>query len=76
MMNITTVLDLKRAIRDAKLILIQVKFGCSEKWVKISKAEAKDMISELDANATPESFEMYSADFGSFEASSKTLYLG
>ena len=72
--QIETVKALKAAIKTATMILIQPRFGCSEAWVKITKAEAKALTANLPAGATPEEFEMYSGDFGTL--SGTTLYLG
>jgi hypothetical protein len=75
MTDIMTVKQLKAAIKAASEIVIQPRFGASEHWVKISKAEAKALAANLGPNTTtPEEAEMYSGSFGLLDGA--TLYLG
>lgn len=61
--DITTIPELKKAIRRAKVILVQPRFGVSEKWIKITKNEATYIVSDINDSATPEQHEMYGATF-------------
>lgn len=72
--DIVTIKALRSAIRKAKLILVQPRFGCTERWIKISKAEAIEMIFHISVNDTPADQEMYRGVFGSLE--DDTLFLG
>jgi hypothetical protein len=74
MTDITHVADLRIAINTASEVLAQVRFGCSEKWVRISKADARQLITGWKRSDTPEDHEMYSGTFGEFN--SGILYLG
>jgi hypothetical protein len=73
-MDIMTVPQLKRAIREARLILTQPRFGLNESWVKLAKGEALALVSVLDADMTPHDLEMSTGRFGNVEGD--TLYLG
>jgi len=77
-MNIDTVKDLTRAIKKAKLILIPVRFGLSEDYVKISKVEAEFLVRGIPSYATPAEMEMYSGHFGELKKVDNNfiLYLG
>jgi len=55
--------------------MIQVRFGVSERWVKISKREAMDLANDLPDN-TATYCEMYSGTFGQYDFKSGNLYLG
>ena len=71
--QITTIPALKVAIKNATVILIGVRFGVSEKLLKISKKEAYYLIENIDSS--PRDFEMYSGMFGEMD-SKGTLILG
>lgn len=72
--DIDTIEQLQRAIKLAKHIRIQVRFGVSERWVKITKAQALELLEDI-GNATPRELEMYSGTFGALDKYG-TLYLG
>lgn len=77
MNKITTVRELRNAIREANDVLIQARFGVSERWLKITKREAMTLFDDLtygDEDATPDGFEMFTGTFG--ELRDGTLYLG
>jgi hypothetical protein len=61
------------AIGQAKTVFVQVRFGTSERWVKISKIEARELIESV-AGLTTEQAEMYGGTFGTW--SGRHLYLG
>ena len=44
--------ELRGAIRRAKSIYIQARFGVSERWLRITKAEARLLIQGAKSNAT------------------------
>ena len=70
--DITTVPEFRKAVREAKDVLTQVRFGCSERWVRISKADALLLVAGFGRSDTPEQHEMDA--FASVDGS--TLYLG
>jgi len=72
--EIKTVRELKTAIRHAKHILVQPRFGASERWIKITKREAKAIASDIPKFATPAAVEMFTGTFGVVEGDA--LYLG
>ena len=73
--NITTIPSLRLAIKVAKQVYVQAKFGTSERWVKISKLEANELLAQLfDDTKDPEFYEMYSGVFGTFNG--KSLFMG
>jgi hypothetical protein len=68
--------ELKAAIRKAKLVLIQPRFGCTEQWVEISKKSAAAFVaSAVGPEDSPESMGLFGSMFGSLEESGE-LYLG
>lgn len=73
--EIMSVGELRTAIKNAKLVLCQVRFGVSEQWVKLAKQEALELVKNADNNQTPGDFEMYGDTFGSI-GSDGILYLG
>lgn len=72
--DIDTIEQLHRAIKTAKCIRIQVRFGFSERWLKITKVQALELIEDM-GNSTPREAEMYSGTFGALDKYG-TLYLG
>lgn len=74
MASIVTVKGLRAAARHARVFMIQPRFGNSERWIKITKTAALDLIADLGATDTPTSHEMYTSQFGDLDGD--TLYLG
>lgn len=72
--NLTTVQSLQCALNVAKTVYIQPRFGCSERWIKISKKEAQILVSNLEQDATPQNAEMYTNVFGTLNGT--LLYMG
>jgi len=72
--QITSVSHLRAAIKGCRQVQIQVRFGCSEAWVAITKQEALRLVKALPKNATPADSEMDSGAFGS--ADDGIVYLG
>jgi hypothetical protein len=74
--DLTTKRDLFIFIKTCHQVMIQVRFGVSERWVKISKREAMDLANNLSDDATATDCEMYSGTFGQYDFKSGNLYLG
>ena len=72
--NLTTVQSLQCALNVAKTVYIQPRFGCSERWIKISKKEAQMLVSNLELTMTPKDAEMYTDVFGTLNGT--LLYMG
>jgi hypothetical protein len=66
--QITNILELRAAIKNAKEVLIGVRFGVSEKYLKISKKEAYYLLENIDQDSSPRDFEMYSGVFGEMDS--------
>jgi len=73
--DITTVASLRCAVKMAKAIYILPRFGTSELWLKITKAEASKLIACYADSDTPEHCEMFAGTFGTM-TNGGTLYLG
>jgi hypothetical protein len=71
--TITTVPGLRCAIAEAFIVLIQPRFGTSETWLRITKAEAR-VLAQSVGNAAPDQVEMPSGHFGELRLGA--LYLG
>lgn len=69
-----TVPGLERLVKKAKEVVVMPRFGTSEAWIKITKAEATKFIASLPHGATAEEYGMYGGVFGVLEEG--TLYLG
>jgi hypothetical protein len=70
--DLMTVVETRKAIRAAKHILIQARFGTSEQWVQLRKVDALSLLRAM--HGSPRQNEMYSGTFGSIEGD--TVYLG
>ena len=66
--------ELRAAIKVAKTVLMAPRFGVSESWVKVSKADALGLVKGAAGSATAEDFSMYTGEFG--ELRDGVLYLG
>lgn len=75
MKTITTVKELRRAIRWAKFVYVTPRFGVAEREVHITKAEALRFVASLAADATPRDMEMYGEGFATAN-NDGTLSLG
>jgi hypothetical protein len=73
--QITEIEVLQKTIKyRCSAVFVQARFGgASERWVKITKAEAIDLIEGI--SGTPEENEMYTDKFGEFHPDG-SLYLG
>ena len=72
--ELMTVKELRAAIKAAKIVLAVPRFGVSESWVKLTKADALGLVKGAKGAATPEEFSMYAGKFGTLTEG--TLYLG
>jgi hypothetical protein len=60
--------DLKSSIRTAKNIYVLPRFGAvSEHWLRVTKAEARDMFKESNRYETPADWEMSTDIFGTVD---------
>jgi len=66
--------EVKAAIKKAKVVLVQPRFGLSEEWVEISKKSALAFAAKIGPEESPEEAGMYGGVFGSL--SEGVLYLG
>jgi hypothetical protein len=73
--TIETVGHLRAAIKRAKRICVQARFGTSESWIKISKVQALELIEGANDRQRASDFEMPTGDFGMIDQFG-TLYLG
>jgi hypothetical protein len=71
--NIKDINECRKAVKKAKSVFIQPRFGASERWVKVSKVEALDLLQDI--SGSPEENEMYAGLFGSLSRHGE-LYLG
>lgn len=73
-----TVRELRALIRSNRVhkVLVQPRFGTSETWIKISKAEALEILKGGNDGDTAKDLEIYGGNFGSMTDCSKDLYLG
>jgi hypothetical protein len=72
--DLRTVAGTKHAIEMAREVFVQARFGSSERWVKITKLEARELVAELASDATPEQAEMFAGVFGTM--CDKSVFLG
>jgi len=70
-----TIKETKAAVRKAKAVFIQARFGVSEKWLRVSKETAFDLLDSIDPNDTPKDMEMFAGSFGEMDID-RYLYLG
>lgn len=59
-----TISETVKAIRKAKFVLIEGRFGVVQQEVKINKIEALNFLSPYNDNDTPKDFEMPCGRFG------------
>lgn len=74
-MELMTVKETRRAIRNCDEVRVQVCFGVSEAWLKIPKVEARNLLRELHPDDTPRDAEMRGCSFGEFRKDG-VLFLG
>jgi len=67
MTELMTIKECLDAVKEAKFIMVEARFGCSEYSVKISKLEARTFLGSFEKDQTPESIEMPCGYFGTFE---------
>ena len=66
-MEITTVGEYRKAVRAAKRVFSGVRFGVSEKLVRISKSDALWLVKNSAADETAEEHEMYAGTFARWD---------
>jgi hypothetical protein len=74
--DIKTIPELRAAIKLARCVWVQPRFGTSERWVKITKVEALEMIHAYTDSDTPANCEMYGGVFGEYRTPSRALFMG
>ena len=66
-MSLSTVAEYRRAVRDAKRVFTQPRFGVSECYVRTSKADALYLVRGMKGTTTARELELYAESFGTFE---------
>ena len=72
---IDTIGKLRKAVRIADRVFMQVRFGCSEKWVRITKVEIEFLLEGYDDTDTVEDMEMFGDSFARVYGNND-LYVG
>ncbi len=73
--HIPTIKDYRRAVRQAAVVRVQVRFGACEQWVRISKSEALKLVEGLDENLTEKDLEVDNL-YEWCELGTATVYVG
>ena len=73
--NLTTIPSLRLALKMAKEVYMQPRFGASEQWLKVSKQEVGVLLINMADDTTPKDVGMSADIFGSM-TNSRILYLG
>ena len=66
-MDIKTVKEFRKAVKDCREVRIGVRFGVADAYVKIAKADALKLVKGWGGNTTGRELEMYTGDFGRLE---------
>lgn len=72
--EIRTIPELRAALKIAKAVYVQPRFGTVETWLKVSKSEARTLLLGLTKWETPETMEMPAEIFGTLQGA--TLFIG
>ena len=64
---ITTVAEYRCAVRDAKRVFVQPRFGASETYVRVSKVDALYLVRGMKGTTTAQELELYAGSFGTLE---------
>ena len=72
--TINTIAKLRKAIKAADAVYMSPRFGCAEKYVKVSKVEVLYMIAHYNENDTPDDCEIGTAGFATW--TDKDLFVG
>ena len=68
---------LLKAIRKAKFVFVQPRFGCVESWVKVSKVEARVFVNNtIFEDSTPEDMNLGVDYFAELIVMRQNLYIG
>jgi hypothetical protein len=73
--NLETLGQARLAVANASAVYVQPRFGVSEHWVKITKADARALLATFDPKTTPRQAEMQCNNFGMITPD-HTVYLG
>lgn len=73
---IRSIVDVRKIIKLCHHVEVQVRFGTNERWSKLSKIEALELVSSIPDHATPEDCGMFTDTFGDFDKTSGIFYLG
>jgi hypothetical protein len=69
-----TVKEFRAAVKAATKVVVMPRFGLSEAWVGITKADALGLVKGAKGDATAEEFSMFTGEFGS--VTDGVLYIG
>ena len=69
-----TVAEVARAVPNARECLVQIRFGHSERWVKIAKKEVLDFLAFYDESDTAEKLDFPTDRIA--ELDGRILYIG
>ena len=70
-----TIRDLRRAIRKARTCYVTPRYGLTERYLRVAKAEALFLVEGFDNSLSPGDLEMYAGCFGHTDDEGD-LYLG
>lgn len=65
--EIVTIKRLKQAIRTTRNIYVQPRFGTSERWIRVSKKDALELIDGMTDDKKPYDYEMTGDIYGTLE---------
>jgi hypothetical protein len=65
-MDIITIPQLRRTIKQAKTVYIRPRFGVTEDWITITKKVALELVQNMPDDTTPQHHEMYCDRFGTY----------
>lgn len=74
-LRVTTTAELKTLAKQAEEVFFAVRFGCTERYVKVSKKETFAFIAEIDGQ-TAEELEVYGGYMASYIPAAKCLFIG
>lgn len=74
--DLTTIPEVRSAIKKAKAVYCQIRFGVSEAWVPLTKKAAMEFIDTIPDDADPENFSMFGGTTFAVWEDDGTLSLG
>lgn len=57
--ELTTISETRKAVKKAKGVYFQARFGLSEQWIEVTKKAALAFLDTIPEDATPEEFNMF-----------------